>query len=295
MNTGDKMIYSRNGVCWCGSKKKYKHCHYDFDQKLIEFKVKGYETPPRSIIRNQKDIQALRESAKINTAVLDAVEEKIHEGMSTQEIDDIVTSVTHAHHAKCAPYQYEGYPKRVCTSINEVVCHGIPNEKRILKSGDIVNVDVSTIYKGYFSDASRMFMIGEVDEKARKLVEVTKQALQVGLDAIKPWGTLGDIGHAIQQVAESNGYNVVRVFGGHGVGKEFHEDPFVAHVGKPNTGMILAPGMTFTIEPMINEGTYDVVIDPNDGWTVTTKDKKLSAQWEVMVLITENGYEILTQ
>lgn len=289
------MIYSKNGMCWCGSKKKYKHCHFDFDQKLIQLKMQGYETPPKEIIRNQKDIQALKESAKINTAVLDAVAAQIHEGMSTQEIDDIVVKVTHDHRAKCAPYRYEGYPKSVCTSINEVVCHGIPDPNRILKSGDIVNVDVSTIYRGYYSDASRMFMIGEVSDEARRLVEVTWQCVQAGLDAIKPWGTLGDIGHAVQSVAESHGYNVVRVFGGHGVGKEFHEEPFVAHVGKPNTGMILAPGMTFTIEPMINEGTWDVEIDPQDGWTVTTKDKKLSAQWEVMVLITETGYEILTK
>ena len=289
------MIYSKNGMCWCGSKKKYKHCHFDFDQKLLEFKLKGFETPPKSIIRNEKDIQALRASAKINTAVLDAVAAEIHEGMSTQEIDDIVVKVTHDARAKCAPYRYEGYPKSVCTSINEVVCHGIPDPNRILKSGDIVNVDVSTIYKGYFSDASRMFMMGEVSPEAKKLVEVTKQCVQAGLDAIKPWGTLGDVAHAIQTLAESNGYNVVRVFGGHGIGKEFHEEPFVAHVGKPNTGMVLAPGMTFTIEPMINEGTWDVVIDEEDGWTVTTADNKLSAQWEVMVLITETGYEILTQ
>lgn len=289
------MIYSKNGMCWCGSKKKYKHCHYDFDQKLLELKLKGEETPPKSIIRNAMDIKAIKESAKINTAVLDAVAERIHEGMSTQEIDDIVVSVTHAHRAKCAPYRYEGYPKSVCTSINEVVCHGIPDPNRILKSGDIVNVDVSTIYKGYFSDASRMFMIGEVRQNAQNLVEVTKQALQAGLDAIVPWGHLGDISHAVQTVAESHGYNVVRVFGGHGVGKQFHEEPFVSHVGQAGTGMILAPGMTFTIEPMINEGTFEVVIDQDDKWTTTTKDGKLSAQWEVMVLITEKGYEILTQ
>ncbi len=289
------MIYSKNGMCWCGSKKKYKHCHYDFDQKLLELKLKGEETPPKSIIRNAMDIKAIKESAKINTAVLDAVAERIHEGMSTQEIDDIVVSVTHAHRAKCAPYRYEGYPKSVCTSINEVVCHGIPDPNRILKSGDIVNVDVSTIYKGYFSDASRMFMIGEVSQNAQNLVEVTKQALQAGLDAIVPWGHLGDISHAVQTVAESHGYNVVRVFGGHGVGKQFHEEPFVSHVGQAGTGMILAPGMTFTIEPMINEGTFEVVIDQDDKWTTTTKDGKLSAQWEVMVLITEKGYEILTQ
>ncbi|MGN1344422.1 MAG: methionyl aminopeptidase [Traorella sp.] len=289
------MIYSKNGMCWCGSKKKYKHCHYDFDEKLLQMKLQGYETPPKSIIRNQNDIKLIKESAKINTQVLDAVASQIHEGMSTQEIDDIVVEVTHAARAKCAPYHYEGYPKSVCTSINEVVCHGIPDKNRLLKSGDIINVDVSTIYRGYYSDASRMFMIGEVSDNARKLVEVTWQAVQAGLDAIKPWGTLGDVAHAIQSVAESNGYNVVRVFGGHGVGKEFHEEPFVSHVGMPNTGMVMAPGMTFTIEPMINEGTWDVDISEEDGWTVTTKDGKLSAQWEVMVLITETGYEILTQ
>lgn len=293
---GDKyMIYTKNGECWCGSKKKYKHCHFEFDQKLIEFKMKGYETPRKDMIKNAQEIKKIKESAKINTAVLDAVEAKICEGMTTQEIDDIVAKVTKDHHAICAPLNYEGYPKSVCTSINEVVCHGIPSKDRVLKSGDIVNVDVSTIFRGYFSDASRMFMIGEVSEEARKLVEVTKEALEAGLAAIKPWGFMGDISYAIQTVAERNGFNVVRVFGGHGVGKEFHEDPFVSHVGMPGTGMVLAPGLMFTIEPMINQGTYDVQIDEQDGWTVTTKDGKLSAQWEVMVLITEKGYEILTK
>lgn len=289
------MIYSKSGDCWCGSRKKYKHCHYEFDQKLIQLKMEGNQTPPKSIIRNKKDIQIIKESANINTAVLDAVAEKICEGMTTQEIDDIVREVTHKHHAKCAPYKYGGFPKSVCTSINEVVCHGIPTSERVLKAGDIVNVDVSTIYKGYYSDASRMFMIGEVSDKAKDIVQVTYDALQKGLEAIQPWGHLGDVSEAIQTYAESHGYSVVRVFGGHGVGKEFHEEPFVSHVGKKGTGMILAPGMTFTIEPMLNEGTCDVVIDPVDEWTVTTKDKKLSAQWEVMVLITEKGYEILTQ
>ena len=289
------MIYSKNGECWCGSRKKYKHCHYDFDQKLMQMKLAGHIVPPKSIIKNKKDIEGIKASAKINTIVLDEVAKNIKAGMSTEEIDQIVVATTHKYHAKCAPYQYEGYPKSVCTSINNVVCHGIPSDKVFLKEGDIVNVDVSTIYKGYYSDASRMFMIGEVSEQARKLVEVTKQSIEEGLKAVKPWGTLGDMAEAIQTYVESNGFNVVRMFGGHGCGKEFHEEPFVAHVGKRNTEMVLAPGMTFTIEPMVNEGTYEIQIDPNDGWTVTTKDGKLSAQWEVMVLITDKGYEILTQ
>lgn len=289
------MIYTKNSECWCGSRKKYKHCHYDFDQKLMEFKMKGISVPSKDMIRNNQDIKVIKESAKINTAVLDAVAKQIKVGMSTQDIDDIVASTTKQHHAICAPLHYEGYPKSVCTSVNEEVCHGIPSEKVILKEGDIVNVDVSTIYRGYFSDASRMFMIGEVSEKARNLVEECHNALQAGLAQIKPWGRLGDVSSAIQKHAESKGYSVVRMFGGHGVGKEFHEEPFVAHVGQPDTGVVLAPGMTFTVEPMVNEGGYDVEIDQQNGWTCRTKDRLLSAQWEAMVLITEDGYEILTQ
>ena len=287
------MIYSKNGMCWCGSKKKYKHCHYDFDQKLLEMRMKGFETPPKSIIRNQKDIQALRASAKINTAVLDAVAEQIHEGMTTQEIDDIVVKVTHDARAKCAPYRYEGYPKSVCTSINEEVCHGIPEPGRILKDGDIINVDVSTILNGYYSDSSRMFMIGDVSADRRRLVEVTKECVEKGLEQVKPWGFLGDIGAAVNEHAKKNGYSVVREIGGHGIGLDFHEDPWVSFVSKKETGMVLVPGLCFTIEPMVNMGRHGIFCDEENGWTIYTRDGKPSAQWEVQVLVTEKGYELI--
>ena len=233
-------------------------------------------------------------SAKINTAVLDAVAAQIHEGMSTQEIDDIVVKVTHDHRAKCAPYRYEGYPKSVCTSINEVVCHGIPCEDDILEEGDIINVDVSTILDGYYSDASRMFVIGKTDPEKQRLVDVAKECLLVGMEAAKPFGFVGDIGNAIQRHAHKNGFTVVRDLCGHGVGLEFHEEPDVEHFGRKGTGMLLVPGMVFTIEPMINMGGWEVFVDEEDDWTVVTEDELPSAQWEHTFVMTENGLEILT-
>ena len=204
------------------------------------------------------------------------------------------TCFTTSHGAIPAPLNYEGFPKSVCTSINDVVCHGIPNKNEILKSGDIINVDVSTIYKGYFSDASRMFMIGDVNPDMQRLVQVTKECMEIGIAAAQPWKQLGDVGAAIQEHAEKNGFSVVRDLCGHGVGMQFHEEPDVEHFGRRGTGMMIVPGMTFTIEPMINMGTYEVFIDDADGWTVCTDDGLPSAQWENMILITETGNEILT-
>lgn len=262
--------------------------------KMLEYKKKGYEIPDEKLIKRPSHIQGIIESSKINTGVLDAVAEKIHVGMSTQEIDDIVTEYTHSHDAICAPYHYEGYPKSVCTSINDEVCHGIPSRHRKLKDGDIVNVDVSTIYKDYYSDASRMFMIGNVSSERKRLVEETKKALEIGIEAAQPWSTVGDIGYAISTYAKKKGYTVVRGIGGHGVGIEFHEDPFVAHVGQRYKGMLLVPGMIITIEPMINAGKASVVIDPYNEWTIYTEDGRDSAQWEHTILITETGNEVLT-
>ena len=182
----------------------------------------------------------------------------------------------------------------MCTSIDDVVCHGIPSAERILKSGDIVNVDCSTILDGYFSDSSRMFMLGEVSEEKRKLVEITKECVDMGLEAVKPWGFLGDIADVISRHASENGYSVVREIGGHGVGLEFHEDPFVSYVIRKGTGMVLAPGLMFTIEPMINMGDAAVYTDPFDNWTVYTKDGSPSAQWEIQVLVTEDGAEVIS-
>lgn len=289
------MTTNRNDKCWCGSGLKYKKCHMDFDEKYNEMAAKGHIMPPKSLIKNKEQIEAIKESGKINTGVLDEVAKHIKAGMSTADIDKIVYDYTIAHGATPAPLGYGGFPKSVCTSINSEVCHGIPDENIILKEGDIVNVDVSTIKDGYFSDASRMFKIGKVSEAADKITDVAKECLEAGIKAVKPWGHLGDIGAAVQELAEKNGYSVVRAFGGHGIGLEFHEDPFVAHVGKKGQGMVLVPGMILTIEPMINEGEYDVYVDDVNEWTVYTADDSLSAQWEHQILVTEDGIEIITR
>ncbi|EEA84491.1 methionyl aminopeptidase [Peptacetobacter hiranonis] len=289
------MTTNRNDKCWCGSGLKYKKCHMDFDEKYNEMAAKGHIMPPKSLIKNKEQIEAIKESGKINTGVLDEVAKHIKAGMSTADIDKIVYDYTIAHGATPAPLGYGGFPKSVCTSINSEVCHGIPDENIILKEGDIVNVDVSTIKDGYFSDASRMFKIGKVSEAADKITDIAKECLEAGIKAVKPWGHLGDIGAAVQELAEKNGYSVVRAFGGHGIGLEFHEDPFVAHVGKKGQGMVLVPGMIFTIEPMINEGEYDVYVDDVNEWTVYTADDSLSAQWEHQILVTEDGIEIITR
>lgn len=265
------------------------------NEKLRYYRHQGHIVPPRKIIKTNEQIEGIRRSALINTAVLDHVAAHIRPGMSTQEIDTLVYDFTLAHGAVPAPLDYEGFPKSVCTSVNEEVCHGIPSENILLQEGDIVNVDVSTILDGYFSDASRMFMIGNVTEERKRLVEITKECLELGIRAARPWGFLGDIGEAIQKHAEANGYSVVRDFCGHGVGLQFHEKPEVEHVGRKGTGMVLVPGMVFTIEPMINMGTYEVYVDADNDWTVLTEDGLPSAQWENTVLITENGCEILTK
>ena len=283
----------RNEPCWCGSGKKYKKCHEEFDEKISFIKSQGHEVPDHSIIKTPQQIEAIKESCKINIAVLDYVAENIRAGMTTQEIDDLVAEKTAELGGIPAPLNYEGYPKSVCTSINEVVCHGIPSDKVVLKDGDIVNVDCSTIYKGYFSDSSRMFCIGEVSPEKKKLVDVVKECVEIGLEKVQPWTFLGDMGQAVHEHALKNGYSVVREIGGHGVGLEFHEDPWVSYVSKAGEEMLLVPGMIFTIEPMVNMGTDKVTVDEKDGWTVTTADKKPSAQWEIMVLVTENGHEVL--
>ena len=266
----------------------------ELDKKVLYFQNKGHLVPTRSLIKTPEQIEGTRRSGVVNTGVLDLIAQEIHEGMSTAAIDKLVFEYTTDHGAIPAPLNYEGFPKSVCTSINEVVCHGIPSEKEILRDGDIINVDVSTILDGYYSDASRMFMIGNVSPAKRKLVEVTKECLEIGMKAARPFGFVGDIGNAIQHHAEKNGFSVVRDLCGHGVGLEFHEEPEVCHFGRKGTGMLLVPGMVFTIEPMINMGTWHVFIDEEDGWTVVTEDERPSAQWEHTFLMTDNGLEILT-
>ena len=283
----------RNDACWCGSNKKYKACHMASDEKIETFARQGHIVPPRFILKNGEQIEGIRESGKINTAVLDYVAEHIREGMTTEEIDRLVHEKTEELGGIPAPLGYEGFPKSVCTSINEQVCHGIPSEDIVLKDGDIINVDVSTIYNGYFSDSSRMFCIGNVSDEKKKLVDVTKECVELGLAQVKTWGFMGDMGQAVHDHAVKNGYSVVREIGGHGVGLEFHEEPFVSYVTKKGTEMLLVPGMVFTIEPMVNMGTDEVYTDGGDNWSVYTADGLPSAQWEIQVLVTETGYEVL--
>lgn len=284
----------RNEACWCGSGRKYKQCHEALDDKILMYQRQGHIVPDHEMIKNPEQIQGIRDSAKINCAVLDAVAEKICIGMPTEDIDRIVAETTKAMGGIPAPLNYEGYPKSVCTSINDQVCHGIPSTEDFLKDGDIVNVDCSTIYKGYFSDSSRMFCLGNVSEEDQKLVRVAKECMKLGIKEAKPWGFLGDIAQVINDHAIENGYSVVREIGGHGVGIEFHEEPWVSYVTKRGTEMLLVPGMVFTIEPMINAGRHDIYVDDENDWTVYTEDGKKSAQWEVTIAITEDGNEVIS-
>jgi len=255
------MKLGRNDLCWCNSGKKYKQCHGAMDDKIAQYKAKGATVPSHK---------------------------------STEDINTLVHEYTISHGGTPAPLGYCGYPKSVCTSVNNVICHGIPSPDEILKDGDIINVDVTTILNGYYADASRMFCIGEVSPEAKKLVQVTKESVDLALKEVKPWGFLGDIGFVISEYIHANGYTVLRDIGGHGVGNDFHEDPYVCHVGKRGKGMLLVPGMVFTIEPMVNAGKEEFFQDEENGWTIYTKDGSLSAQWEYTVLVTEDGAEIIT-
>ena len=265
------------------------------DVKLWALAEKGQIVPDRSLLKTPEQIAEIRKSADLNTAVLDHVAAHIKAGMSTAQIDKLVYDFTTEHGGIPAPLGYEGFPKSVCTSINNVVCHGIPSENEILVEGDIINVDVSTILNGYYSDASRMFKIGNVSERAERIVRVTQEGVERGLKAAKPWGHLGDIAYAINTHAKKNGYSVVEEIGGHGIGLEFHEEPFVSYVTPKGSEMVLVPGMMFTIEPMINEGTPEFYVDEDNGWTVYTDDDGLSAQVEYMVLVKEKSVEVLTK
>lgn len=287
-------VLGRNDPCPCGSGKKYKFCHQQIDEKMLAYRRKGCLVPSKKLLKKKHEVEAIRESAKINVAVLDYVQEHICVGMNTEEINQLVHSKTLEMGGIPAPLNYEGFPKSVCTSVNDQVCHGIPSPEVVLQDGDIVNVDCSTIYNGYFSDSSRMFCIGNVSEEKRKLVEVTKQAVEEGLKQVQPWNFLGDMGQAVNDYAKAHGYSVVEEIGGHGVGLEFHEEPFVSYVTKKGTDMLMVPGLMFTIEPMINMGRANIFIDDNNGWTAYTEDHKPSAQWEIQVLVTEDGHEVIS-
>lgn len=286
-------LFGRNDLCWCKSGLKYKKCHLAFDQKIESYRRRGCIVPTRSIIKTPEQIEKIRESAKINIAVLDYISSHIKEGIATEQIDQWVYDITTQAGGIPAPLHFEGYPKSVCTSVNNQVCHGIPSPEVILRDGDIVNVDVSTNYQGYFSDSSRMFLIGNVSPEKKKLVEVTKECVSLGLAQVKPWGFLGDMAQAVHDHAAKNGYSVVREIGGHGIGLAFHEDPWVGYVAKRGTEMLMVPGMIFTIEPMINMGREGIFVDSENDWTVYTEDHSPPAQWEIQVLVTETGHEVL--
>ncbi len=284
----------RNDPCWCKSGLKYKNCHESFDQKIADYKKHGVPVPRRDMIKTKEQIDGIREAGLINTAALDLVEREIKIGMSTEDINTMVHNFITERGGIPATLNYEGFPKSLCTSLNDEICHGIPDKNVILADGDIINVDITTIYNGYYADASRMFMLGNVKPEVKKFVEVVKECFELGVKAVKPWGRLGDIGDAINTHAKKHGYVVVRDIGGHGVGIKFHEDPYVCHVGKEGTGMLLAPGMVFTVEPMINMGKEEFYVDEKNGWTVYTVDGMPSAQFEVTLAVLEDGIEILT-
>jgi len=245
-------------------------------------------------IKSPEAIEKMRIAGHLAAQVLEMIGPHVKAGVTTEELDRICHDfIVNEQKAIPAPLNYKGFPKSVCTSINHVVCHGIPSDKR-LKKGDIMNLDVTVIKDGYHGDTSKMFTIGKPSVLAQRLIDITYEAMWRGIEVVKPGATLGDIGYAIQSFAEANHYSVVREFCGHGIGTIFHEEAIqVLHYGEPNTGMVLEPGMTFTIEPMINAGKKEVTILP-DGWTAVTKDRSLSAQWEHTILVTENGYEVLT-
>lgn len=245
------------------------------------------------IIKTKEEIAKMREAGRLAAQVLEMIEPYVKANVTTNELNDICHRyIVEDLQAIPAPLNYRGFPKSICTSVNHVVCHGIPNDKK-LKSGDIINIDVTVIKDGFHGDTSKTFLIGEVAPFAERLVKVTQECLYIGIKLVKPGSYLGDIGAAIQEHAEKNRYSVVREYCGHGIGRIFHEDLQVLHYGKKGTGVMLEPGMTFTIEPMINAGSRHIRLLPDD-WTVITKDHKLSAQWEHTLAVTETGYEILT-
>ncbi|MBE9194966.1 type I methionyl aminopeptidase [Synechocystis sp. LEGE 06083] len=242
---------------------------------------------------SRREIEKMRQAGQLAAALLDHLAPMVQPGITTLDLNDEAEKWTKAHGAISAPLGYNGFPKSICTSINEVICHGIPHRKRVLQEGDIINVDVTPILDGYHGDCSRTFFVGTPSPVAEKLVKVTEECLQLGIEAVKPGGKIGDIGAAIQKHAEAQGFSVVRDFVGHGISKIFHTAPQIPHYGKAGKGKRLRPGMVFTIEPMINEGTWEAVL-LDDGWTAITKDGKLSAQFEHTIAVTEDGVEILT-
>lgn len=283
---------SRNDPCWCGSGKKYKKCHMDTDQARGIDLTRPVKIPPGIIVKTPEQIEGIRKCGHLTRDILDMVSGRIAPGITTDEINDWVHEYTVSHGATPAPLNYNGFPKSVCTSIDSVICHGIP-DSTVLKNGNIINVDVTCVLDGYFGDASRMFLIGDPSPLARKLVTVARECMEIGIEKVRPFRDMGEIGYAIEKHATDNGFSVVRDYGGHGVGVSFHEEPHVHHYGTKNRGVPMVAGMIFTIEPMINSGRYESRL-LSDGWTAVTADGSLSAQWEHTVLVTDDGVEVLT-
>jgi methionyl aminopeptidase len=247
-------------------------------------------------IKTPEDIEKMRVAGRLAAEVLEMIEPFVKVGVSTGELDRICHDyIVNVQNAIPAPLNYNGFPKSICTSLNHVVCHGIPSDSKVLKSGDILNIDITVIKDGFHGDTSKMFLLGDVAPHARRLIKVTQECLYKAIEIVKPGIRLGDIGHVIQTHAEANNYSVVREYCGHGIGRIFHEDPQVLHYGKPATGILVVEGMTFTIEPMINLGERHTKLSKTDGWTVTTRDRRLSAQWEHTLAVTASGCEVLTR
>ena len=245
-------------------------------------------------IKSRSEIQKMRDAGKLAATVLHETGLRVAAGVSTQELNDFAHKYTLDHNATPAPLNYRGFPRSICTSINNVVCHGIPSKKEVLKEGDIINIDVTVILNGFHGDTSRMYVIGDIPPSTKKLLEDTEKSMYVGIGAIVPGGRIWDIGNAIDGYLTPRGYGIVRDLAGHGIGKNFHEEPSVPHYKQRSARDRIRPGMTFTVEPMVNQGTWEVDFDQDDGWTVRTRDGALSAQYEHTCLVTDNGYEILT-
>lgn len=291
MKDNPTITLSRNDLCWCGSGKKYKKCHMDSDN---EKNMKNRHIKPADgvIIKTEEQIEGIRKSCKLTKKVLDMVGRKIKAGITTNEINEWVHEYTIKHGAIPAPLNYNGFPKSVCTSINNVICHGIPDET-MLRDGDIINVDVTCILDGYYGDAGRMFFIGEVSPEAKKLVKVAEESLALGIEQVIPYQDISEIGKTIEEYANKNGFSVVRDYGGHGIGLMFHEEPHIHHYATKKRAIPMMPNMVFTIEPMINMGRCETRLLA-DRWTAVTADGSLSAQWEHTIRVTEKGAEILT-
>ena len=283
----------RNEPCPCGSGLKFKRCCLKKNGKTKPSSVQQKYLKKYGIrLKNEEDIQGIRNAGKLVVDTLNLVKEFVRPGITTDDINTVVYEYTVKHGGVPAPLNYRSFPKSVCVSVNEVICHGIPGD-RVIHDGDIVNVDITTILNGYFADANMTFFAGSPNGDAQKIVNVTRESLQRGMAAVKPGNTTGDIGHAIQSFVEQNGCSVVREYVGHGIGFEFHESPHILHYGKKGTGIPLVEGMVFTIEPMINLGER-TIHTMEDGWTVVTADGSLSAQFEQTICVTEDGYESLT-